>query len=1271
MKNKMAKILLFSILHYFILSLFGVPYSLASDDLMPPNSPSNLAVPSFTDTTANLTWNSSTDQIGVVSYDVYKNSNYFTTVSGTTYTIASLSPNTPYMFNIKARDGSGNISIPSNTATITTLPIIILDTLTPSPPTNLLLTNKTDKSARLAWTSSTDNIGIAGYEVFSGDTLIGSAGTTDYTVSGLQADTTYSFTVKAKDEAANKSASSAPVSVTTLTTNLLSNGGFETYTGSDGVADNWTAYHDPGTTMVSEIANSPVYEGLKAQKITGSSLGEGNPATIFQQVAATPNMPYHASAQYEVQSLANAVVRLSIQHYDAANSLLASHIQEQTTTTVGYTLVEKNGVTPAGTAYSRVFASLRGTSTNGSGTVFVDSMYFAADPEVDTLAPSVPASIVASATTDIAMKLSWANSTDNVGVAGYEVYRGSTLLGTTATPDYTVTGLAANTAYSFTVKAKDTADNKSASSVPLSVTTRMANILANGGFEIYTGSEGVADNWTAYHDPGTAMITEVATAPVYEGLKAQKITGSSLGEGNPATIFQQVAIGPNQPYHASGQYQVQSLANSLVRLSIQYYDSGNNLLYSHIQEQTTITVGYALVEKDGVTPAGTAYARVFASLRGTSTNGSGTIYVDSMYYGSGQAVDAQAPTVPTGMTASATTDTSLKLTWASSTDNVGVAGYEIYNGSSLLGTVAITEYTVSGLAADTAYSFTVKAKDAANNKSAASTLVTASTRTANLLVNGGFEAYTGSNGVADNWIAYKDSGTTMVTEVVSNPVYEGLKAQKITGSSLGDGNPATVFQQVTVGSSVYYHASAQYQVHNLLGGVVRLSIQYYDAGNSLLDSHIHEQTTDTVGYVLMEMNGVTPGETAYARVFASLRGTSTNGSGTLYADSIYFAPGQGGDTQAPTVPAGIAASTLTNESMLLAWTSSTDNVGVSEYGIYTNGILLGTSNVNSYLVTGLSPNTTYNLTINAIDSAGNVSSFSGNYTVRTALNIMPLGASMTDGYNLPGGYRIGLWNQLLADGYNVNFVGSQSNGPITLGDHDHEGHSGWRIDQIDANVEAWMDQYKPDVILLIIGHNDMIQNYSIGTAPGRLDALITKIVTSKPNVQIIASSLTPMEDPVYNQRSLDHYNPFIPGIIKNHKQNGENIKFVNMYNVIQVNELADGIHPNEAGYSKIADAWYKNLSSLYVPDTVSPSVPVSFRGQVEGSSILLHWIASTDNVGVTEYDIFNGGVYIGSSTTTNYTALGLAPNMYSLTVKAKDDAGNSSPASNSVEISTN
>ncbi|WP_415793661.1 reprolysin-like metallopeptidase, partial [Flavobacterium saliperosum] len=95
----------------------------------------------------------------------------------------------------------------------------------------------------------------------------------------------------------------------------------------------------------------------------------------------------------------------------------------------------------------------------------------------DTTAPSAPTSLSASGTTTTTTNLSWTAATDNVGVTGYEVYRGTTLLGTVATTTYNVTGLTAATAYTFSVKAKDAAGNVSAASNTVNITTLAATAV--------------------------------------------------------------------------------------------------------------------------------------------------------------------------------------------------------------------------------------------------------------------------------------------------------------------------------------------------------------------------------------------------------------------------------------------------------------------------------------------------------------------------------------------------------------------------------------------------------------------------------------------------------------------------------------------------------------------------------------------------------------------------------------------------------------------------
>ena len=98
------------------------------------------------------------------------------------------------------------------------------------------------------------------------------------------------------------------------------------------------------------------------------------------------------------------------------------------------------------------------------------------------------------------------------------------------------------------------------------------------------------------------------------------------------------------------------------------------------------------------------------------------------------------------------------------------------------------------------------------------------------------------------------------------------------------------------------------------------------------------------------------------------------------------------------------------------------------------------------------------------------------------IRIMPLGDSITDGssFDSPdgtGGYRGPLYNLLTAAGYNVDYIGSQTINSSQLVEQNHEGHSGWRIDQLDSNMAGWLGNLAdPDVVLMHIGTNDFGQS---------------------------------------------------------------------------------------------------------------------------------------------------------------------------------------------------
>jgi len=210
------------------------------------------------------------------------------------------------------------------------------------------------------------------------------------------------------------------------------------------------------------------------------------------------------------------------------------------------------------------------------------------------------------------------------------------------------------------------------------------------------------------------------------------------------------------------------------------------------------------------------------------------------------------------------------------------------------------------------------------------------------------------------------------------------------------------------------------------------------------------------------------------------------------------------------------------------------------------------------------------------------------------VKVMPLGDSITEGTQVPGGYRIGLWQRVVAGGYRVDFVGSQYNGPSNLGDHDHEGHPGWRIDQIDANIGGWLTRYQPHTVLLHIGTNDILQNYSVSSAPSRLSTLIDHITSGVPTAEVFVAQLTPLSNSG-QENAVRTFNAAIPGIVQGKVNAGKHVHLVDMHSAVTTGDLTDGIHPTANGYDKMAAVWYNGLRSVNgsIGNTGSPTPTAS------------------------------------------------------------------------------
>ena len=200
---------------------------------------------------------------------------------------------------------------------------------------------------------------------------------------------------------------------------------------------------------------------------------------------------------------------------------------------------------------------------------------------------------------------------------------------------------------------------------------------------------------------------------------------------------------------------------------------------------------------------------------------------------------------------------------------------------------------------------------------------------------------------------------------------------------------------------------------------------------------------------------------------------------------------------------------------------------------------------------------------------------------QSGIRIMPLGDSITfgNGSSSYGGYRVTLWKDLQATHLHVTFVGSKDSGPATLPNQANEGHPGARIDQISDHVAPWLHQYQPQIILLHIGTNDILQNYSVNTAVARLQYLLMQITTTLPHTIVIVAQIIPLEKFGRNGEVIS-YNKAIPGIVQHFEQQGKLVEYVDMYDVVPISDIPDQIHPNNQGYNLMASVWFTALKPI-------------------------------------------------------------------------------------------
>jgi chitodextrinase len=450
-------------------------------DNIAPTAPGQPTASAITATGVTLTWTASTDAVGVTGYDVFRGTTKVnaTSITGLTYNVTGLTASTAYSFTVKARDAAGNISAASTARSVTTLAAPATDVIAPTAPGQPTASAITAAGVTLTWAASTDAGGVTGYDVFRGTTQVNTALVTGltYNVTGLMASTAYSFTIKARDAAGNISPASTARSVTTLAAPVSGGGASSQFcgtTGNNGFENDLTGWTNVNGVGAVTTAAGEIRSGTKAAKIGPAQGGLTIATPLSVTAGAVVSFSVWARTTSDLWS------GLGYDYLDAQGNVVANKSFQQQVTSSTYAQISKTQIVPVGAVSLRFWTYKNGVA----GFLWIDDYCIVAQTTVDAIAPTAPGTPTVTGTNCTFTNVSWTASTDAVGVVGYRIYSGSTLLKEVGNVTSTsLTGLTQNTAYSITVRAFDITGNVSGNSGPRAFSTTNTNCTT-----IFTGT---------------------------------------------------------------------------------------------------------------------------------------------------------------------------------------------------------------------------------------------------------------------------------------------------------------------------------------------------------------------------------------------------------------------------------------------------------------------------------------------------------------------------------------------------------------------------------------------------------------------------------------------------------------------------------------------------------------------------------------------------------------------------------------------------------------
>jgi chitodextrinase len=1111
-----------------------------------------------------------------------------------------------------------------------------VDTVVPTVPAGTAATAVSGPAVDVTWQAASDDIGVTGYDVYRNGAKIGSVGAaTAYVDSTVAPHATYTYQVRARDLAGNASALS--VGATASVADLLDDG-FES-----GALLGWTA-----TSTTAE--QTQVYAGAWAAEATSS----GSPADAWLPLSA-PQPELYARVRFELlRQGGNSVTLIRVRTATGtaiASAFVSSSGKLGTRSDISSTTTTSTTAVSAGTWHELQLHVLTGASpridvwldgvpipglstTPALGTTALGRVELgeassgrtfdvafddvAADTQqiVEAFPPSAPANVSAVPLAGFVARVAWSAATDNVGVAGYTVYRDGTQIAKVdaSTLAFLDTAVDPASSHSYSVAATDTAGNVSQRSAPAPITMPPVSLFADG-FE-----SGDLSAWTA----SSGVVTQQAQA--YTGAWAAAATSSA---GTPAWLDRSLAA-PQVEVYTRVRFLIRSLATTTNLLKLRTASGGSVLsVYLSSADQLGVRNEVAATSTTSSTKAsvgawhtvvvhlvvnGTA-SQVETWLDGTQigslskvdaygTTGIGTLEVGDTATGhtfdvayDDAAVDLNRgtertpPSAPAGLAATSRSGSEVDLAWQAAADNVGVAGYTILRNGARIATVgaATLAFADTTVASRTTYTYALQAFDGAGNVSPATPGATVTTPAlfADGFESGDLSLWTSDSGlVAQQQLVYAGAWAARATATGSTGASAYLALPRAQPELYG----RVRFQLVSHGANPVSLLRLRTSTGAAIGTVSISStgrLVWRDDVTALattsstvvtpgvwheLEAHV---LTGSAPLSEVWLDGVkvdvltrsdSLGSTPVGRV--ELGDPSTGRTYDVAFDDVSVDPAFLGETSPPTAPTNLTATAASGTEIDLAWTAATDNVGVDHYTVWRDGAAVATlpGTTTSFADSGLAPFSTYTYTVTATDADGNVSPASAAAAATTLDTVPPTAPA-------------GLAATLVSPG-EADLTWSAST--------DNVGVAGYRI-------------------------------FRDGTQIGAVDAATLHYA----DLTVVSATAY-----AYTVRAAD-------------------------------------------GAGNLSDP--SATATVSTPDATAPTAPTGLTATaVAPTRVDLAWTAATDDVGVTGYTVSRDGVQIASiGAVTSYSDTGALPaTAQTYIVRALDAAGNSSPASASVASTT-